>query len=376
MKNPFVINDYSGPELFCDREEETQLMIKYLTNGHNMVLVSPRRIGKTDLISHLFHQPSIQKEFITISVDIYSTKSFREFVIYLGNAITQALRPKGKAWINRFVEFLTSLKSQLTFDINGMPVWNIGIGESFTPDLTLDEIFQYLNSSDTPCIIAIDEFQQITKYKDAWKVEALLRTYIQHCGNTRFVFSGSHRHLMNEIFNSPARPFYASTTILNLPLIPEDKYSDFCMAQFDKGGKTLLPEVSHKVYEKFRGITAPMHRVMNIMYANTPVGKQCDVDQIDIAINEILKIQNDSYISIRYQLTETQYALLYAIAKDGEAKNIHGTEFIRRHKLISSSSVLGASRILLDRDLITTHLGIYTVNDPFLELWLQRQPLR
>ncbi len=376
MKNPFVINDYSGPELFCDREEETQLMIKYITNGHNMVLVSPRRIGKTDLISHLFHQESIQKEFITISVDIYSTKSFREFVIYLGNAITQALKPKGKAWINRFIGFLTSLKSQLTFDINGIPVWNIGIGESFTPDLTLDEIFQYLNSSDTPCLIAIDEFQQITKYKDAWKVEALLRTYIQHSGNTRFIFSGSHRHLMNEIFNSPSRPFYASTTILNLPLIPKDKYADFCIEQFKKGDKTLSPDAVDKVYQQFSGITAPMHRVMNLMYANTPAGNQCSTDQIEKAISEILKIQNDSYVSIRYQLSDTQYALLYSIAQEGEAKSIHSADFIRRHQLISSSSVLGASRVLLDRDLITHHLGIYTVNDPFFQLWLQRQPLR
>ncbi|MCC8118371.1 MAG: ATPase [Bacteroidales bacterium] len=376
MKNPFVINSYAGPELFCDRENETKLMVKYLTNGNDVVLISPRRIGKTDLISHVFNQPEIKDEYITVSVDIYSTKSFREFVINLGNAITKALKPKGKVWINRFIEFLTSLKSQISFDINGMPIWNIGIGQSFVPDITLDEIFKYLNSAESPCIIAIDEFQQITKYKDAWKVEALLRTYIQHCTTTRFIFSGSHRHLMTEIFTSPSRPFFASTILMNLPLISEDIYAEFCVKLFKKGNKTLAIDTAKQVYSLFRGITAPMHRVMNIMYANTPEGETCNSDQIEIAITEILKIQNDSYVSLRYQLSETQYALLQAIAVDGEAQNIQSSAFIRKHSLISASSVLGASRVLLDRDLITTHLGIYTVNDPFFEIWIKRQSPR
>ena len=75
MKNPFVTNGYAGPEYFCDRVEETQHITEMLTNENNMALVSPRRIGKTELIHHCFAQPAIQKDYYTFIIDIYSTNS-------------------------------------------------------------------------------------------------------------------------------------------------------------------------------------------------------------------------------------------------------------------------------------------------------------
>lgn len=374
MKNPFVIYGYVGPEYFCDRENETSLLVKYLTNGNNIVLSSPRRVGKTDLIKHVFAQPEISNEFITLTIDIYSTKSFREFVTMLGKAITEALRPRGKAWVCRFLEFVTSLRSQVTFDLNGLPQWSLGIGQSIVPETTLEEIFNYLNSSETPCIIAIDEFQQITRYKEAWQAEALLRTHIQNCPHSRFIFSGSHRHLMTEIFTSPARPFYASSIIMELPLIAEKIYTEFCCRMFSNNNKTIKPWVIHNLYERFRGITAYMHRTLNIMFANTPEGGECQENQIDRAIDELLNVSNELFTSLRYQLSEKQYALLNAIGLEGEAKNIQGHEFIKKYNLSTPSSVMSAAKILLDRDMITRHLDTYTLSDEFFALWIRRQP--
>ena len=87
--------------------------------------------------------------------------------------------------------------------MNGQPTWGIGLGAITNPSATLDEIFSYLNNAGKPCLIAIDEFQQITKYADDPNIEAALRTHIQRCSNAHFVFSGSHRHLMGAMFTSP-----------------------------------------------------------------------------------------------------------------------------------------------------------------------------
>ncbi|MCC8070514.1 MAG: ATP-binding protein [Bacteroidales bacterium] len=374
MNNPFITNGYGGPELFCDREKETALLKKYLTNGNDVVLTAPRRIGKTDLISHLFAQPEIASQYITIKIDIYSTKSFKEMVAILGKAIIEALRPKGKLWISRFLEFATSLRSQLTFDVNGLPVWSLGVGEGLSPEITLDEIFRYLNASEMPCIVAIDEFQQIAKYKDSWTVEALLRTHIQDCHNAHFIFSGSHRHMMAEMFESPARPFYASAITMDLPLLDEKVYGDFCQRLFEMGGRRLNPNVVAQLYKTFGGVTAYMHRLMNVMYSNTPKGEECTPDQIEVAIDEILSIRNDTYTSLRYQLTDKQYSLLRALALAQGATNIQSIDFIRKYHLTTPSSVMSAAKILLDRDLITRQGSTYSVYDRFFELWLRRNP--
>ena len=200
--NPFVTNGYAGPEYFCDRIEETRTLTELLTNGNNVALISPRRLGKTDLIHHCFHQPEVKDHYYTFIIDIYATDSLRDFVNVFGKAILEDLKPKGrKAW-EMFLNAIKSVRSEISFDINNNPVWGVNIGAIESPDVTLDEIFEYLRQADRHCLVAIDEFQQITRYNDNKNIEAVLRTHIQRCPNANFVFSGSQRHLMGEIFIS------------------------------------------------------------------------------------------------------------------------------------------------------------------------------
>ena len=141
MKNPFVTNGYAGPEYFCDRVEETQHITEMLSNENNMALISPRRIGKTELIHHCFAQPVIQKDYYTFIIDIYSTNSVSDLVNMFGKAIIDELRPKGRSAWEKFLIALSSLRSEISFDINGAPVWGIGIGNMMNPEITLYEIF-------------------------------------------------------------------------------------------------------------------------------------------------------------------------------------------------------------------------------------------
>lgn len=97
MKNPFVTNGYVSPEYFCDREKETAKIVSLLTNENNIALISPRRLGKTDLLRHCFGQPEIKEHYHTFIIDIYATSSVRDFVNVFGKAVLDELRPKGKS---------------------------------------------------------------------------------------------------------------------------------------------------------------------------------------------------------------------------------------------------------------------------------------
>lgn len=372
MNNPFVTNGYISPEYFCDREKETAKIVSLLTNENNIALISPRRIGKTDLLCHCFRQAEIKENYHTFIIDIYATGSVRDFVNVFGKAILDELRPKGKTVWNRFLNILASLRSEITFDINGQPVWGIGLGAITNPSATLNEIFSYLNQADKPCLVAIDEFQQITKYTDDANIEAALRTHIQRCPNANFIFSGSHRHLMGAIFTSPARPFYQSVTLINLAPISLEKYNEFCCRHFEQGGKTLLPEVVSDLYERFDGITSYMQKVMNILYTMTPKGETCTPAMIDAAIEDILDLAADTYETLLYQMPEKQRVIFIAIAREGKAKAISSSAFVRKYHLISASSVASAVKGLLEKDFVTFDKGIYQVYDRFFLLWLQK----
>lgn len=370
MKNPFVTNGYAGAEYFCDRVQETEILRELLLNENNIALISPRRIGKTDLIWHVFDNPEIQKNYHCFVVDIYATKNLSDFVNMLGKSLVDELRPKGrKAW-EKFVTMVASLRSEITFDINGMPVWGVGIGSINNPTVTLDEIFTYLEKADKPCLVAIDEFQQITRYGDE-TIEATIRTYVQRCTNAHFIFSGSQRHMMNGMFTSPSRPFYQSVTIMNLQPLDLTVYTDFCVGKFEEEGKHLDAKVVTLLYERFEAVTSYMHRVMNVLFSRTDKGATCDVSMVDEAVEFIIRLSSDTYESLFYQMPEKQRSLFLAIAREGKAKEVTSGAFIKRNKLNSASSVSSALKGLLDKDFITEDKNVYSVYDQFFALWLK-----
>lgn len=370
MNNPFVTNGYAGSEYFCDRVEETETIRELLLNENNIALISPRRLGKTDLIYHVFDDKTIRKTHHCFVVDVYATKNLSDFVNLLGKAVMEELRPKGKAAWSRFLNIIGSLRSEISFDINGLPVWGMGLGEISNPTVTLDEIFSYLNQADKPCFVAIDEFQQITKYNDD-TVEATLRTYVQRCTNAHFIFSGSQRHLMDGMFTSPSRPFYQSVTIINLQPLRLPIYTAFSERKFKEAGKTLDPAVVGELYARFEAVTSYMHRVLNVLFSKTQPGERCTVDMVDLAIEYILRMSSDTYEALLYQMPEKQRAVFIAIAAEGKAKEVTSAAFLKKHRLPSASSVSSAVKGLLEKDFITLDKGMYMAYDQFFVLWMK-----
>ena len=117
LNNPFVTSGYIAPEYFCDRERETEELLRWLVNENNVAIISTRRMGKTGLIQHCFHLKKIKENYYTFLIDIYATKTLREFVFQLGKVILATLKPKGqKAW-ELFVNSLVSLKAGFSLDL-------------------------------------------------------------------------------------------------------------------------------------------------------------------------------------------------------------------------------------------------------------------
>lgn len=372
MRNPFVTSGYKGSEYFCGRSTETDRLISLITNGNNVAVISPRRLGKTDLLKHCFEQEELKCNYHTFIVDIYSTRSVAEMVDRLGKCILDSLKPKGKEAWEKFLQALRSIRTGISYDAAGVPSWNLELGDIRNPSNTLEDIFTYIESADKPCIIAIDEFQQITKYEDK-NTEALLRTYVQNCRNASFIFSGSHRTLMSEIFVSPYRPFYQSVSLMSIAPIPLEEYIEFCCNHFSKAGKEVDPDTITELYIMFDGVTYYMQRMMNEMFAMTHPGERCGHECMMEALERI--IENSSYVyeDLTYQLPEKQAIVLRAIAREDKVEMLQSGLFIRKHNLNSASSVMSAVKGLMEKGLVTNDRGTYYVYDYFLKLWIQRQ---
>ncbi|MBR1767606.1 MAG: ATP-binding protein [Prevotella sp.] len=369
IKNPFLTYGYSSPEYFCDRVEETKRLTSLLVNGNHVALMSPRRMGKTGLIRHCFQQKELQDDYYLFVVDIYATKSLAEFTYTLGRTILSVLKSKGRKTWERFIQVVGSLRTGITLDAIGQPSWNLEIGDIPSPKVSLEEIFQYLSTADKPCIVAIDEFQAITDYPEQ-NIEALLRTYIQECSNAWFVFSGSKRHMMGEMFSSPARPFYQIASTLSLKPISLEAYTAFINYHFEKAGKKIDQEAIQYLYEIFDGTTWYIQKICNELFAMTEQGTSCGVKEVDTAIKYAVEEKDDTYQDLMTRLTAKQKMLLLALARAG--KNIQPTssEFIKKYHLTSASAVQRSISALQDKDIVTNLNGHYYIYDYFLYFWL------
>ena len=370
VNNPFVVGKYLSDRYFCDRSEEIAFLRKQIQNGRDVALISPRRIGKSGLIQHFFNQPDIKEQYYTFFVDIYATTSFAEFVYLLGKEIYEQLKPLSTQWKERFFQIISSFRVGFKLDpMTGTPSLDLGLGDIQTPQTTLDEIFAYIEEADKPCIIAIDEFQQIGEYAEK-NVEALLRTKIQRCHRAQFIFAGSKRHMMSNMFNSPSKPFYQSAISMGLEPIPVDIYSDFAMNLFEERGKHIEREVVEEVWRMFNGYTWFVQMMMNELFALTIPNGVCTLEMVDNARRNVIMSQENSFKDILSQLPPKQKIVLQAIAKEGVAQNITSSKFIKKYSLTSASSVQAAVKLLLKNDLITQTDTGYRVYDFFLSEWL------
>lgn len=367
--NPFVIEGYLSPEYFCDRVEETALLTRHLTNRCNVALIAPRRLGKSGLIYNCFQQEAIRKQYHCIYIDIYDTKNLSEFVYALGKGILSALKPKGRRVWEFFLSMLQSLESTISYDINGNPEWSVGLGDLQTPDVTLDEIFAYLDQADKPCLVAIDEFQTIANYPEK-TVEATLRKRIQECHNANFVFSGSKRRMMALMFTSQSRPFFHSSSIMGLEAINERTYWNFANHHLSKNHKEISAEAFAYLYRCFDGITWYIQYVLNMLYTSISDKPLLAEDDVKQAVDGILAQHRFAYQALIYQLTAKQKQLLTAIALEGKPSSLMSQEFLQKYHL-GASSVQGAVKALLDKDFITRDEGVFQLCDKFLELTLR-----
>ena len=372
--NPFIITaDYYGPEYFCDRQAETEALESNIANGRNTVLISSRRMGKSGLIAHVFNRAFVKSNFKTFSIDLYPTSSLAELILLLAKEITGPLKSKGQSLLESFLGIVKSLRPGFKVDpVTGQFVFDLSLGEIVKPVDSLKEIFQYLEGSEVPCLVSMDEFQQIAEYPDKNVLE-LLRTYVQKCKHTWFIFAGSDRRMMEKLFNNPSEPFYMSCSPLYLDAIQYENYLAFARHHFEAAGKSLQEESFKQVYELFDGHTWYVQRLMNEMFAWTKPGEVADAQMASDALTFVIKTYARTFQEQMSSYPEAQKQLLIAIAKDGQAQQVTSVAFCKKHSMKSPSTVQSALRVLHDKGIVRKDGNSYSVTNRLLGIWLAKE---
>lgn len=368
LPNPFLAQGYVSPTYFCDRVEETSELSSLLQNGWNTTLISPRRMGKTGLIKNTFyHLKETDKESSYIYIDIFGTRDLRGFVQKFSESVFDEMLSRGEKFLKRAAQVLTACRPVVSMDsLTGSPSVSVTI-EPTNVEVTLKSVLNFLKNSNRQVFIAIDEFQEITYYPEKW-LEAELRSFVQFMPNTHFIFSGSKRHIMVDMFLSPKRPFYQSTRLIDLKPIKEDAYYEFAISFFKDAGYSFPKDVFHSLYSKFNGHTWYIQVILKILYSwHKDI---TSADDVSDAIRDQVNSSNSYFESVSALIADKQYEVLKAIAKEGIVREPTNGKFIHEHQLKSASSVMSAIKALVDKELVYRTDEGYIIYDRFFGLWL------
>ncbi len=371
MQNPFLVKGYLSPMFFCDREKETEALLSNIQNGLDTTLISPRKFGKTGLILHTFYKIAEEKlPFSTLYVDIFATLSLKDFIKTLAEAILVEF-PEKTSIGNKFMALLKGYRPVITYDpVSGMPQVEFNFSAPSEKEYTLKGLFAFLNSQKRHVVVAFDEFQQITTYPEK-NVEALLRTYTQQMHNISFVYCGSKKSIMTQIFADAARPFYSSTRQLTLDKIDADKYAAFIREKF------LLVAVDDEamayILEWTRRHTFYTQSLCNEIFKMKP--RVVSIAVARKASREILETEVSNFLQIRNLITEQQWRLLIAIAKEQSVQSVTSAQFLAKYQLGSATNARRNLESLTEKELLLETVGLndrrYSVYNVFLSRWLE-----
>lgn len=370
--NPFILRPYVSKELFCDRKQEMNDIIRFLENGSNVSLIAMRRVGKTGLILRTFDELRTKKYgYKTIYADIYSTQNVDDFVSTLASAVVAQTKESG---IKAFFSILGGIRPLISYDpVSGQPQVLVIFQNDAQRFSTIESIFDYLENLGEKVVVAIDEFQQIREYENV-NMEGFLLSKIQHLKNVSFIFSGSDKRLMTDMFEGEKSPFYQSVTNVPLGKIDSQIYASFITELFGKGGKHIEKSVIDYILEWSRCHTLYTQTLCNFTYMLS--GEEVRIEDIYKAIDLIFRAEADKFYLIRTMLTKGQWKYLECVAKEEILKQPTSGKFLNKYDLGTAASSKRMLKSLLDKELLyenrTEEGSEYYVNNVFLSRWLER----
>jgi len=364
--NPFKYGQVVMGEDFCPRPELLRGIKEYIRSGQNILIQGERRTGKTSLICEAVRR--IKKKKL-LYVDLLGIKSVDDFCGRLVRGIISMEEQEG--FVEKVFKSISQLKPIMTVDpVTGQTSISIGVSEKLKPDSieALLDIIQKARGKKA-LVVVFDEFQDILTLKESREALAVLRSKIQFHGDIPYIFAGSIRNRMNEIFNHPGSAFFKSAVTINVGQIERKRFSKFLSDKFSLDKRRIKRDTLDKIFEIADNIPNDVQQLCGTIWEKTSHGEEITDKIIPEALKLIFARESKGYEATLVQVTGLQLKVLTGLAKAGGKAPLSG-DFLRSIGSALPSSVKKALSRLEKLQILFYHDGEYKFVNPFFRAWL------
>ena len=371
MKNPFTYGKEVTGSSFCNRKNEIEEIYRDIVNSQNVIIFSQRRFGKTSLIKEVLKK--VQKEgVLTIYVDIYSVLTEEDLVRIYAKAVAEIALGKLERGLRDAAKLFKSIRPKLTLDETGKPTYSIDVDKRETLPLledVLESVNRYADRKKKKAVVVLDEFQQIGQFKTD-RVEKTMRSIFQKHKNISYIFMGSKKHLIFDMFNNPNRPFYRSAKPFPLGKIGKSEFMSFIKNKFKSTGKIITDDSVKKIIDICECHPYYIQYFCHIILERAIDKQKISENNLKEGLGLLLSRESSTYEATWDLLTVKQKQVLLALSAVGKDEKLFSSEFLEKHNLGSASSLQRTIQGLVDKDLVDKEGDLYTIIDILFKKWL------
>ena len=365
-----AVSDYN----FIGREQETKRLLDNFRGGINVILMSPRRLGKTSLVKHVCNKLD-EEDIITVYLDIFGCKSEYDFYNKLAAEVLKQTASKHELWLEEAKEFIYRLTPKISFSPEPNADFAISLGitpKTHTPEEVLGMVEKIAIKKGKRIVICIDEFQQIGEMANSKQIQARLRTVWQHQKQVSYCLFGSKHHLMSAIFLHRSMPFYQFGDIISLDKIATADWMEYIVSHFADGKRTISRALAEDICKFTENYSAYVQQLSWLVFTQKEEGETVTEEDVKQAMNDLLATNEILFMQMIEPLSEYQLNFLRAIAS-GVTKDFGLSEVREEYKLGSYSNINRLKTALLERDLIEKRGAETVMTDPVFAKWIKRK---
>ena len=372
MEKAFVYGMSVGGDNFTDRIEETKRIKLDFENGINVILISPRRMGKTSLVKKVISEMNTP-EIKVVYMDIYDCRCEYDFYNRFAETIMKSTGNQLEQVMENIKRFLVRVSPKLSFSPESNSEFSVSLGitpKEYSPEEILELPERIAKEQGVRIVVCIDEFQQIGEFSDSLTVQKRLRGVWQHHQHVSYCFFGSKKHLMENIFQSRRMPFYQFGEMLHLKCIPTEYWVPFICSRFEKYGKKISEEYAARICHTVKNYSSYVQQLAWNVMAETEI--EVNEESFTEGFNALLEQNSSLFIQQTEGLTTYQLNFIRLLC-NGIHSGFNTQSVVEQYSLGSKSNVDRIKKCLIDRELITIEKEGVFLADCVFELWFKRE---
>ena len=373
MKVPFEYGSIAEKDTFIDRVEDRKQLKSFLGGGINVMLVSPRRWGKSSLVKASMEELKQEDRSVRVChIDAYTVSSEEDFYNKFASAVIQGVASSIEKRWSDFVRFIQGLTPSITLTSDPLNAVEVNLSckpikESAENILNLPE--KIATAKGIHIIVCIDEFQNLANLKNWKQMEGTMRSVWQHHHQTTYCLYGSKRHMMMEIFGNSKNPFYRFGQMLSINKIGKEHWTPYIIGNFEKYGKHIDPDMAERICNQVECHSWYVQQFCFLIWTHTDT--EVTEDIYNRQLQNLINTNADMFLADIDGIAPSQLALLKAIA-NGE-KQFNAKEIVDQYHLGTPRTITKNKSAIVKKDLVEKTKTGFRFVDPVFELWFKRE---